>query len=201
MTLGPLDATGRIPSLQQTRVASFLISAHGAEARLLTAVLANPLSSPLFGTPQIELHAQLCREMEIVSLLGRATSWQPDPMLIWLMWQWETSWLPQPVQGVVGKFAQGPAIDAAAFGYALHTAIRPAVLLPEHSPMSDPFAAALRRIEIEGGRIVQAQLRFLKSPELATARDAISAAVDRRHAQLRQLWTELLSSIGVVQES
>ncbi|HME24853.1 MAG TPA: hypothetical protein VKI44_26575 [Acetobacteraceae bacterium] len=199
-TLGPLDAAGRIPSLQQTRIASFLISAHGAEARLLTAALANPMSSPLFGTPQIELHAQLCREMEIVSLLSRATSWQPDPMLIWLVWRWESAWLPQPVQGL-GNLAQGPAIDAAAFGYALHTAIRPAVLLPEHSPMSEPFAAALRRIEIEGGRIVQAQLRFLKSPELGTARDAISAAVDRRYSQLRQLWAELLSGMGVNQES
>ena len=199
-TLGPLDAAGRVPGFQQTRVATFLISAHGAEARLLMGALALPAAGPLFGAREIELHAQLSRELEILSPLTRATSWQPDPMLMWQMGRWEVAWLPQPVEGVPTP-AQGPAIDAAAFGYALHTAIRPAVLLPEHMAASDPFATALKRIESESSRVVQAQLRFLKSLELTPVRDAISAAVDRRHRQLRQLWTELLSSMGVSPDS
>ena len=33
--LGPLDATGRVPPRQQTRVAAFLVSCHGAMARQL----------------------------------------------------------------------------------------------------------------------------------------------------------------------
>jgi len=162
--------------------------------------LARAAASPLFGAREIELHGQLCRELEILSLLARATSWQLDPMLTWLVGRWEIAWLPQPVAGVA-SLVQGPVIDAAAFGYALHTAIRPAVLLPEHMEASDPFTAALRRIESESSRVVQAQLRFLKSAELTPARDAISAAVDRRHRQLRQLWAELLSSMGVSQVS
>lgn len=199
-TLGPLDAAGRVPGFQQTRIAMFLISAHGAEARLLTAGLAMPTAGLLFGAREIELHAQLSRELEILTLLTRATSWQLDPMLLWLVGKWEMAWLPQPVEGVT-NLMQGPAIDAAAFGYALHAAIRPAVLLPEHMATADPFAIALRRIESEGSRVVQAQLRFLKSAELAPARDAISAAVDRRHRQLRELWTELLSSMDVSPDS
>jgi len=199
-TLGPLDAGGRVPSFQQTRISAFLMSAHGAEARLLMGALVTAGASPLFGGLEIELHGQLSRELEILSLLGRVTSWQPDPMLLWLVGRWEFAWLPQPVEGVA-SLTQGPAIDAAAFGFALHTAIRPAVLLPEWVAASDPYAAALRRIESESSRIVQAQLRFLKSVELAPARDAISAAVDRRHRQLRQLWAELLSSMGVTQDS
>jgi hypothetical protein len=195
-TLGPLDAAGRVPAFQQGRVASFLISAHAAEARLLAAALAGPIASAEFGPRQIELHDQLSRELGLLSLLVRVTSWLPDPLLMWSLWQWEIAWLPQPVEGIPG-FAEGLAIDAAAFGYALHTAVRPATFLPQDIPAMDPFAAALRRIETEGGRIVQAQLRFLKSPELAPMRDAISEAVERRHHQLRRLWAELLSSMDI----
>lgn len=195
-TLGPLDATGRISRFQQTRIATFLMSAHGAEARLLAAALL----MPPFAAREIELHAQLSRELEILSLLTRATLWQADPPLLWLLWRWEVAWLPQPVADLPGV-AHGSAIDAAAFGYALHTAIRPATVLPDDAPMTDPFVVALRRIEFESSRIVQAQLRFLKSPDLAPAREAISVAVDRRHQQIREFWRELLAGIGVEQES
>lgn len=164
------------------------------------AALALPAAGPLFGAKEIELHGQLSRELEIPSLLTRATLGQPDPMLMWQIGQWEVAWLPQPIEGVTRPL-QGPAIDAAAFGYALDTATRPAVLLPQHMAASDPFATAPKRIESESSRVVQAQLRFLKSLELTPVRDAISAAVDRRHHQLRQLWTELLSSMGVSPDS
>ena len=71
---GPLDSEGRVPPRQQTRVASFLISAHGALARQFA--FATPLQ--LKAGWQTELNAQLHRETEIVSLLLRATSWVPD---------------------------------------------------------------------------------------------------------------------------
>jgi hypothetical protein len=45
--------------------------------------------------------------------------------------------------------------------------------------------------------IVQAQLRFLKSATHTPDRDAISAAVERRHQQLRQLWADMLASLGI----
>jgi hypothetical protein len=195
-TLGPLDASGRVPAAQQTRVAGFLMSAHGAAARLLAGALAYLLASPQFGPLQVELHAQLARELEFVMLLGRATAWQPDPMLPWFCWRWEMAWLPRAVAGVESP-ARALTIDIAALGYALHTAIRPAMVLPAGLPASDAFGAALRRIELEGSRIVQAQLRFLKGPEFVPVRDAIETAVDQRHRQVRQLWTELLASLGV----
>ena len=194
-TFGPLDASGRVPASQQTRVSSFLISAHGAHARLLAGGLASPLLTGVFGAPEIELHQQLSRELELVSLLTLVTAWQPDPALAGCFWRWELAWLPQPVEGLPDGEARG--VDAAAFGYALHTAMRPATLLPPGVPAADPFAAALRRMEVESSRTMQAQLRYLKSPNLAPAREAISAAVERRHAQMRELWTEVLASVGI----
>ena len=68
---GPLDSLGRVPPLQQTRVASFLVSVHGALARQLALTLPGQFKAGW----QTELNAQLYRETEIVSLLMRATSW------------------------------------------------------------------------------------------------------------------------------
>jgi hypothetical protein len=190
--LGPLDRDGRIPPQQQTRVASFLISAHGAQARQLAAALPGRLR---YGW-QVELHSQYSRELEILSLLTRATSWVVDPRLVFLAWQWEAAWLPKPVAGTADGM-QGLLIDLAAFGHALHSVIRPAALLPEGVAAADPFVLAMRRIEFESGRLLQAQIVFLKGPQLAAVRDVVAAAVERRHAQVRELWTSMLRGIDV----
>ena len=190
--LGPLDSAGRVPGRQQTRVSAFLISGHGALVRQLAIAVPAHLR---FGW-ETELHAQLYRETEIVSLLLHATSWVPDFELPLLSLQWEACWLPQPAAGVRG-LSQGRLIDVAALGHALHAAVRPVALLPVEAAADDPFALALRRIEFESGRMMQAQILFLKSPQLVAVRDAVDAAVERRHEQVRRLWSAMLDSIGV----
>ncbi len=187
----PVD-NGRIPALQQTRVSAFLMSAHGAEARQLAMALPGSLHDGW----QLELHSQYCREMEILSLVARATSWVPDPALAFLIWQWEMAWLPKSVEGAADH-SQGLLIDLAAFGHALHTVIRPAALLPEGFTLADPFAMAMRRVEFESGRLMQAQILFLKGPELHSVREAVAAAVEQRHAQVRELWNGMLHGIGI----
>jgi hypothetical protein len=188
--LGPLDDNGRIPAHQQTRVSAFLLSTHGARARQLAAAL----PARLHDGSQVELHAQFCQEVQILSLLIRATSWVPDPMLPFLVWQWEAAWLPKPTD-VASDQLQGLLIDFAAFGHALHGGIRPAALLPEGVAPMDPFVLAMRHIELENGRLMQAQILFLKGQQLLS--DAVAAALELRHTQLRELWTSMLQGIDV----
>ncbi|WP_065755670.1 hypothetical protein [Bradyrhizobium paxllaeri] len=190
--LGPLDAAGRVPPLQQTRIAAFLISAHGALARQLAVALPGQLKAGW----QTELNAQLHRETEIVSLLIRATSWLPEFTLPLHALTWEAAWLPKPVTGVA-DLRQAMTIDIAALGHAVHGAIRPAALLPVEASAEDPFVMALRRIEFESSRLIQAQIHFLKSEDLRPMRDAVSAAVEGRHRQVGKLWAELLEGIGI----
>jgi hypothetical protein len=192
MFLGPLDSAGRVPSQQQTRVAAFLISAHGALARQLAVALPGQHRPGWQG----ELNAQLHRELEIVSLLFRATAWKPDPVLLFLVPTWEAAWIPAPVTGV-SDVIDALAIDLAALGHAVHGVIRPAALLPIDAQAEDPFVQALRRIEFESGRLVQAQIAFLKSPDLLPVRETVNSAVERRHLQVRALWNEMLQSIGI----
>lgn len=190
--LGPLDSSGCVPPRQQTRVASFLISAHGALARRLAFALAQQMKAGW----QTELNAQFYRECESVSLLLRATSWVLDPELLMLAASWEAAWLPKPVSGPPDRMLAST-IDIAALGHAVHGAIRPAALLPDKALADDPFAMALRRIEFESARMIQAQILFLKGQDLLPYRDAVNVAVDERHRQVRDLWDTMLKGIGV----
>jgi len=189
-SLGPLDASGCVPAQQQTRVSAFLISAHGALARRLGLALLGPLRSAW----QTELHAQLYRETEIVSLLAHATTWVPDLALPLQVLAWEQAWLPNPADGI-DDWMEAVLIDLAALGHAIHGAIRPAALLPVEASAEDPFAMALRRIEFESGRLIQAQILFLKDARFTSVRDAVNAAVERRHLQVRELWTAMLDGL------
>jgi hypothetical protein len=190
--LGPLDANGRVPSSQQTRVAAFLVSAHGALARQF----ALSLPSQFKAGWQTELNTQFYRESEIVSLLLRATSWQPDPALISLAIGWELAWYPQPIEDVPDRRLAW-AIDLSALSHAVHAAIRPAALLPVEAGPQDAFVMALRRIELESSRMLQAQIVFLKGQDLLPYRAAVTAAVERRHAEVRRLWTVTLQGAGI----
>jgi len=189
---GPLEADGRVPPRQQTRVAAFLISAHGALARQF----AFALPAKLDAAWQTELNAQFYRESEIVSLLMRATAWVPDLALGQMAVSWEMAWLPAPIEGLTDH-ARGQAIQLATLAHAIHAGIRPAALLPTEANPNDPFAMALRRIEFESGRLLQAQILFLKGPDLQPFRDAVSAVLELRHAEVRRLWHETLDSIGI----
>jgi hypothetical protein len=193
MTAGmvSVDAAGCVPPLQQTRIAAFLMSAHAAQARRVAMALPGPLRTAW----QVELHGQFSREMETLSLLARATSWTFDPALPLLAWEWELAWLPQPVHDI-SEMQTAALIDTAAFGHALHASIRPAAVLPPNAALLDPFAAALHRIEAESSRLLQAQIVFLKSPQLAAVREAVEQAVGFRHTQIRGLWQAMLSGLG-----
>ncbi|MET4479922.1 hypothetical protein [Bradyrhizobium sp. F1.13.3] len=193
--LGPLDSEGRVPPRQQTRIAAFLISAHGALARQFALALPAKFEAGW----QTELNAQFYRESEIVSLLMRATAWVPDLALGYMAVSWEAAWLPTPNEGIADR-SLWQAVHLATLAHAVHAAIRPAALLPVEANANDPFVIALRRIEFESGRLLQAQILFLKGPDLLPFRDTVSTVLECRHTELRKLWHDTLASLGIVRE-
>ncbi|TYL83391.1 hypothetical protein [Bradyrhizobium cytisi] len=190
--LGPLDAQGRVLPQQQTRVSAFLISIHGALARQFAFTLPLKLETAW----QTETNAQFYREAEIVSLLVRATAWVPDFALGYMAMIWETAWIPTPIEGIDDR-SLAQAVHLATLAHAVHAGIRPAALLPVEASAADPFATALRRIEFESSRLLQAQILFLRGPDLVPFRDAVSGALERRHRDVRQLWHDTLASAGI----
>ena len=108
---------------------------------------------------QTELNAQFYRESEVVSLLLRATTWVPDLALGYMAASWETAWFPRSVEGIADQ-PLALAVDLATRAHAVHASIRPAALLPVKVNAHDPFVMALRRIEFESGRLLQALVVF-----------------------------------------
>lgn len=190
---GPLDPEGRVPPHQQTRVAAFLVSAHGALARQSAFTLPTRPESAW----QTELNAQLYRETEIVSLLLRATSWAPDAGLGYMAVAWESAWYPAPIYEI-SDWPLAVAAGLATLAHAVHAGIRPAALLPVEANPNDAFVMALRRIEFESGHLLQAQILSLKGPDLVPFRDAVSSALERRHTEVRKLWRDMLQSVGII---
>lgn len=74
-------------------------------------------------------------------------------------------------------------MDLAAFGHALHGAIRRATICPDDA--TDPFVLALRR-EVEGRHLIKAQILVLKNARFVESL-----------AQLGQLQHQLLDRIGL----
>jgi len=133
-------------------------------------------------------------------LMMRATSWIPDLELPALCLGWEMIWVARPVEGIA-DLSKGSWIDLAALAHAAHGTIRPAALLPVEADPQDPFVLALRRIEFESSRLIQAQIVFLKGPDLVSVRGAVTAAVEQRHRQVRETWEAMLAGIGVRRET
>ena len=192
---GPLER-GRVPPAQQTRVSAFLISIHGALARRLSL----GLPAAFHHGWETEWHSQLHRETEIATLMLRATSWIADLELPALCLGWEMTWLPRAAQGVA-DVGLASWIDLAALAHAAHGVVRPAALLPLEADPQDAFVLALRRVEFESSRLIQAQIVFLKGPDLLPVREAVSAAVEQRHKQVRQAWEAMLAGIRVQQQA
>jgi hypothetical protein len=100
-------------------------------------------------------------------MLARVTCWSSDSTLygkgavraapLWDAW-WRTqlSWAP--------AFDARATYAALALVHALLARIRLTPVIPDDAGDRDPFVVALRRIEQESGRMVQAQIRLLKLP-------------------------------------
>ena len=145
----------------QTRISLFLVAAKSVNAAMLGAVELQPKITIAYPS----VHGQYCREAEFAALLARVTRWSSNwatyaegarlTAPLWTQW-WQIQW------------PAGPALDpraaysALALGHALLARVRTAPLIPERADELDPFVAALRRIEQDSGRMIQAQIRLLK---------------------------------------
>jgi len=145
----------------QTRISLFLGAAKAVNAAILGAVELQPKITIAYPF----IHGQYCRELEFSVLLARVTRWSTNwttyaqgarlTASLWNQW-WQIQLPPGPAVDARAAYA------ALALGHALLARVRTAPLIPEKADEMDPFVAALRRIEQESGRMIQAQIRLLK---------------------------------------
>jgi hypothetical protein len=145
----------------QTRIALFLGAAKSVNAAILGAVELQPKITIAYPF----VHGQYFREVEFAALLARVTRWSSN----WATYA-EGARLTTPLWNAWWQIQLplGPTLDpraaysALALGHALLARVRTAPLIPDKADETNPFVAALRRIEQESGRMIQAQIRLLK---------------------------------------
>jgi len=185
--LGPLDAEGRVAPGKQTRLASFVIAAHQANAQLLLGVELIPFDSVWHGV----FHGQLWHDLELVQLLLRVTRWSPSLALAAEAAEWQSFWWRQQLEigGLaVREGAARASVAATALGHALYSIVRLTPLLPQGAARDDPFVAALHHADLEAGRMIQAQIRFLKELPFGLDRAAIEALLVEKRDAVDELW-------------
>ena len=163
----------------QTKISLFLGAVKAVNAAILGAVELQPQTTIAYPF----IHGQYFREIEFVVLLARVTRWSPNWMIhaegarltasLWTQW-WQI------------QLPLGPAIDARAaysalaLGHALLARVRIAPLIPDNANDMDPFVAALRRIEQESGRMIQAQIRLLKDGDCSLPLDQRERIIEEK---------------------
>jgi hypothetical protein len=145
----------------QTRIALFV----GAAKSVNAAIMAGFALQPQVTAAYPFVHGQYFRELEFVSLLTRVTRWSANgaiyaesaPIIapLWAEW-WRVQLLDPPGHGASTVYG------SLALGHALLARVRLAPVIGDDADELDPFVVALRRIEQEGGRMIQAQIRLLK---------------------------------------
>ena len=157
---GPLDSEGRVPPRQQTRVAAFLISAHGALARQFAFALPVKLESAW----QTELNAQFYREIRDRFPVAARDDLGARPRL-WAIWLH-----PGKRPGFQGRSTE-LRINPWRWRSISQRAHMPCMLASGRLPCCrsevnahDPFVMALRRIEFESSRLLQAQIMLAEGP-------------------------------------
>lgn len=154
-------ATGFTPEIQ-SRISLVLCAAKNGNLAFHNAVQ----WLPNLGVVQQFVISQVARELEAVTLLTRTTRWACHPALALGAWRIVA---PLALAWTRVMMPPGPLFDPQAIyhgislGHAQLARIRLAAVIPDDADPLDPYVVALRRIEQENGRMLQTQIRLLKS--------------------------------------
>ena len=184
----------------QTRVALFLGAVKSLNAALLAAAEWLPANSAVYPF----MHGQFFRESEFATLLARVTRWSANPLIYWKATAlatplWTEWWR---IQGPVGQLLDPrAAYRALAFGHALFARVRLAPVIPSEVDERDPFVIALKRIEQENGRMIQAQIRLLKEMPVAIAQAERERIVDEEQEIVDAVFARFLGWLAGDEQS
>lgn len=187
---GPPDAE------DQTRITLYLQAVKGLNA----SVLAKLEWQPVDWLPYRFLHGQYYREIELTTLLNRATHWSSQP-LIYMEAASHSVDLWNRTEGaryLPGFFE----VDKRFYGYlalshAFMSVIRFLPMLPPSMDLeSHTFLSALKAIEDENGRQIQTQIRLLKDLDAGLSRQERERIVEQQRERVEGSFAGLLETLG-----
>jgi len=187
-------ATNGIGADEQTRITLFLQGVKSVNA----AILARVEFQPFEWLPYKFLHNQYFKEVELSTLIGKATSWSTNPFVYLDATNLNlTLW--QKVGGA--KFMSGTLQADATFyeylalSHAFMSDIRFLPLLPPTMPLDTPFLIALHDIEEENGRQIQTQIRLLKEMRVDLDYQEKERIIEEQRVIVNELFDRLLAEV------
>lgn len=185
---------GSVHPDDQTRITLFLQSVKAINS----AVLAKVEIQPFDWVPYRALHNQYFKEVEMATLLGKATAWSSNPVLYMEATNlnlelWNRTGAARYLQGFL-------ALDATFYRYlglshALMSVVRILPLLPRSMPLDTPFLEALKEVEEENGRQIQVQIRLLKELDCGLGEEERETIVEEEREQVTACFDALLNRI------
>ena len=180
----------------QTRISLFAGAAKSVNATFLGTLELAPGKS----VAQEYIHAQYFREVELASLLARATTWSMNPV-VYAEAQalaaplWAALWPIQLPPGPLGD--EGARVRGLALGHALLARVRLSPIIPAGADEASPFVAALRRLDQENGRQIQTQIRLLQDVPVGIEPAQCEAMVQQAQTLVDAAFGRLLQVLAV----
>ena len=181
-------------SEQETRISLFIQAIKTANASILAKIEMQPFS----WEPYKSLHRQYYKEVELATLLNKATSWSTNPFvyieaaqLNMKLWQ----------RAEIGTYLHGFfAADEIFYNYlalshAFMSEVRILPILPPTKALDTPFLSAIKEIEEENGRQIQAQIRLLKGLELPLTQQEKEEIVYHQRSIVQSVFCDLLAAV------
>ena len=184
-----------LESAEQTRISLFVLAIKQANSMILSKVEYNKLDWTAYSF----LHNQYYREIELATLLYRATAWSSDMSIYMEMAQFDTKFW-QKTQ--IGKYVWGSItrdinfFEYLALSHAFMSEIRFIPLFPADWKLETPFLQTLYNMEVESGRLIQTQIRLLKEMELNLGLDEKEMLVGKKRANVESLFKDFLALLN-----
>ena len=168
-----------LESAEQTRISLFVLAVKQANSMILSKVEFQTLDWMAYSF----LHNQYYREIELATLLYRATAWSSDMSIYTEMAQFDMKFW-QKTQ--IGKYVWGSIardlnfFEYLALSHAFMSEIRFIPLFPAQWKLDTPFLQTLYNMEVESGRLIQVQIRLLKEMDLSLSLEKKEMLVEKK---------------------
>jgi len=179
---------------EQTRISLFLMGIKSMNALILSKIEFQSMD----WLPYSLLHNQYHKEIELTTLLYKATQWTLNPFIFSEATQLNLSlWRKaQITKYLMGFFS----VDQRFFEYvslshAFMSEPRFIPLLPFDTPLTDRFISALHAVEVENGRQIQTQIRLLKDMEIELSQKEKEQIVEKQRDIVSGHFNDFLATI------
>ncbi|CAN5335826.1 hypothetical protein BH11PSE11_BH11PSE11_27630 [soil metagenome] len=179
---------------EQTLIALFLQSLITSNATVLSKIIAAKMD----WLPFRFIHEQYYKEMELISLLAKSTEWSMNPQVYAKAGALNLKFMQKTkiTQYMMGQFMNElDFYEYLALSHGMMSQIRFIPLLPSSKVLDTPFLSTLNEIEVNNGRLIQTQIRFLKDIEIALTLDQREEIVERNAVIMTELFGDVLTML------